>query len=244
MYNEVITIGASVLAVLDLNQVTKKMDILRQHVLFSALNDKQFQQVVQSAKSINLKEGKLLFAQQQAAESFYFLQSGDIKLYRLSPEGGEKVIELIRAKQTFAEAVMFMHGRVYPVNAQALSDCRLICINMQVFRGLLEHSSETSLKILGHMSRRLHALVQEIEELSLQNAKMRTIQFLLREIPANSEVPYQLQWHTPKTVLASRLSIRPETFSRILQQLMQEQLIKVEGKYIEILDIKGLQCYQ
>ncbi|RLA20104.1 MAG: Crp/Fnr family transcriptional regulator, partial [Gammaproteobacteria bacterium] len=51
------------------------------------------------------------------------------------------------------------------------------------------------------------------------------------------------KWDTPKTVIASRLSVRPETFSRILKQLIQEHLIKVEGKNIEILDIDGLKCY-
>jgi CRP-like cAMP-binding protein len=216
------------------------MDILRKNILFSGLSDEQFALVVTNSKIVQLKEGEVLFRQQQPAKYFYFLDTGDIKLYRLSPEGAEKVIELIRAGQTFAEAVMFMHGSFYPVNAQALADSQLIKIEMMTFRSLLEHSSETSLKILGHMSRRLHGLVQEIEELTLQNAKMRVIQFLLRELPVNAVSPYQLQWNMPKTVLASRLSIRPETFSRILQQLAQEHLIKVEGRKIEILNIDKL----
>jgi CRP-like cAMP-binding protein len=219
------------------------MDILRQNILFSGLDEEQFIRVVDSSKVIQLKEGQVLFAQQQAAEYFYFLEKGNIKLYRLSPGGGEKVIELIRAGQTFAEAVMFMQGNFYPVNAQALTDSRLIRIEMETFRCLLEGSAETSLKILGHMSRRLHGLVQEIEQLTLQNAKMRVIQFLLRELPRDAVSPCQLQWGTPKTVLASRLSVRPETFSRILKQLTQERLIVVDGKSIEILDIEGLRCY-
>ena len=219
------------------------MDILRQNILFSALDEEQFTRVVEASKVIQLQEGEVLFEQQQIANYFYLLETGDIKLYRLSPDGAEKVIELIRAGQTFAEAVMFMQGNIYPVSAQALTDCRLIRVEMKMFRDLLEHSPKSSLKILGHMSRRLHGLVQEIEQLTLQNAKMRVIQFLLRELPSDAVSPCQLQWNTPKTVLASRLSVRPETFSRILKQLTQEQLIKVERKSIEILDIDGLKCY-
>jgi len=219
------------------------MDILRQNILFSGLGKEQFARVVASSKTVQLKEGELLFEQKQAANYFYLLETGDIKLFRLSPDGGEKVIELIRAGQTFAEAVMFMHGSIYPVNAQAITDSRLIRIEMAMFRDLLEHSPQTSLKILGYMSRRLHGLVQEIDQLSLQNAKMRVIQFLLQELPSDAVPPCQLKWDTPKTVIASRLSVRPETFSRILKQLIQEHLIKVEGKNIEILDIDGLKCY-
>jgi len=219
------------------------MDSLHQNMLFSSLDAEQLAQVLLSAKRIQLKESDILFRQQQQALYFYLLETGDIKLYRLAPDGAEKVIELIREGQTFAEAVMFMQGNHYPVSAQALSDCQLIRIEMQPFRELLAQSPETSLKILGRMSQRLHGLVQEIEEVSLQNAKIRVVQFLLRELPEEISFPYTIAWNVPKTVLASRLSIRPETFSRTLQQLSQEQLIKVNRNTIEILNIEGLQCY-
>ncbi|MDF1583473.1 MAG: Crp/Fnr family transcriptional regulator [Methyloprofundus sp.] len=219
------------------------MELLRQNALFAGLNDEQFALVLEGSKSVDIQEGEVLFRQQQAAKYFYLLITGDIKLYRLSPEGAEKVIELIRPRQTFAEAVMFMAGGFYPVNAQALTDSRLIRVEMVMFRALLEHSPQSCLKILGHMSQRLHGAVQEIEQLTLQNAKMRVVQFLLRELPANMSVPYRLQWSAPKTVIASRLSIRPETFSRILQQLIQEGVIRVDGKFIAILDIEALRQY-
>ncbi len=219
------------------------MEILRQNILFSSLDKEQFARVASASKAIKLKGGEVLFQQQQVADYFYFLEQGEIKLYRLSIDGAEKVIELIRAGQTFAEAMMFMDAGFYPVNAQALVDCQLIRVEMVVFRDLLEHSPKTSLKILGYMSQRLHGLVQEIDQLTLQNAKNRVIQFILREIPVDATVSCQLEWSTPKTVLASRLSVRPETFSRILQQLSQEKLIKVDRKSIEILDINGLKYY-
>jgi len=219
------------------------MDALRKNILFSALDEEQFRRVLAASKAVALKEGDMLFQQQQIADYFYLLETGEIKLYRLSADGAEKVIELIKAGQTFAEAMMFMEGGFYPVNAQAVTESRLIRVEMAMFRDLLEHSPKTSLKILGYMSQRLHGLVQEIDQLSLQNAKMRVVQFLLRELPDNASSPCQLQWNTPKTVLASRLSVRPETFSRILQQLTQEQLIKVDKKSVEILDIEGLKAY-
>jgi len=218
------------------------MEILRENILFSSLTDEQYQLVLANTKRVQLSEGEVLFRQQTPAEYFYLLEIGDIKLYRLAPNGSEKVIELIRAGQTFAEAVMFMQGSIYPVNAQAFSSSQLIRIDMAVYRDLLKHSSETSLKILGYMSQRLHGLIQEIEQVSLQNAKIRVIQFLLRELPDGAEIPYLIQWNTPKTVLASRLSIRPETFSRTLQQLSQEGLIKVDKKSIEILNIEKLKA--
>jgi len=216
------------------------MNLLPQHLLFADLNEEQVRRVTANAATVQLAEGDHLFRQQQPAHYFFLLKTGAIKLYRLSPSGEEKVIELIREGQTFAEAVMFMQGSAYPVNAQALVDSQLVRIEMNAFRRLLEHSPQTCLKILGHMSQRLHGAVQEIDQLTLQNAKMRVIQFLLRELPIDASSPTTLQWRTPKAVLASRLSVRPETFSRILKQLSQQGIIKVEGKNVKILDVDTL----
>jgi CRP-like cAMP-binding protein len=212
----------------------------RQHLLFASFDDGQFRQVAHVMAEVRLADGEHLFRQQDPARYFYLLTAGQIKLYRLSANGEEKVIELIAAGQSFAEAVMFMDFGVYPVNAQALGDCALLRVDMAAYRTLLGQSPETCLRLLGHMSQRLHQSIREIGQLTLQNATMRIVQFLLNALPASVSAPHHIQWETPKSVLASRLSVRPETFSRILQQLSQERLIRVHGKTVEILDTEAL----
>lgn len=213
----------------------------RQHLLFSGFDEAQLLQVANVIAEICIADGEHLFRQQEPARYFYLLGSGQIKLYRLSAHGEEKVIELIAPGQSFAEAVMFMDIGVYPVNAQALGECRLWRVEMAAYRALLQQAPETSLRLLGYMSQRLHQLIREIDQLTLQNATMRIVQFLLNALPPQStDAPQPIQWETPKSILASRLSVRPETFSRILQQLSQEELIRVHGKTVEILDVAAL----
>jgi len=219
------------------------MTSLRQHLLFASLNEQQFSQVRADSNTTSLTEGDHLFHQQDPADYFYFLQSGDIKLYRLSPNGEEKVIELIHPGQTFAEAVMFMQIQHYPVHAQAISDCQLIQIRMSTFRKLLDHSPEACMKILARMSQILHGAIQEIDQLTLQNATMRVVQFMLQDASSDTQLPYVIKWTAPKATLASRLSVRPETFSRILKQLTHDGLIEVKGKTITVLDLDALRLY-
>ncbi len=220
------------------------MESLRQNFLFSTLDQQQFTSLVEHSSRQQLADGEHLFHQKEAADYFYLLETGNIKLYRLSSNGEEKVIELIHQGQTFAEAVMFMQGGTYPVNAQALSDCQLIRIHMKTFLKILENSTGNCLKILALMSQRLHGAIQEIDQLSLQNAKMRVIQFLLRDVTSDTCTPHTLKWAMPKATLASRLSVRPETFSRTLQQLSQAGLIQVKGKSITLLNIDALRQYR
>ena len=219
------------------------MTLLRQHILFATFNEQQFSQIEADTSTTSLLEGEHLFHQREPADYFYFLQSGEVKLYRLSPNGEEKVIELIRPGQTFAEAVMFMQIQHYPVHAQAISDCQLIQIKMKTFRKLLDHSPEACMKILARMSQILHGAIQEIDQLTLQNATMRVIQFMLQDVSKDTQLPYKIQWTAPKATLASRLSVRPETFSRILNQLTHDGLIEVHGKTINILNLDALRLH-
>ena len=177
---------------------------LRQHYLFASLDERQFARVAAAAHPLELPENGHLFHFGDPARYFYWLEAGQIQLYRLSPGGEEKVIEIIQPGQTFAEAVMFLQMPVYPVSAKAVFASRLWRIDMAVFLALLQESNPLCLNLLGGMSRRLHGAISDIDQLTLQNASMRVIQLLLQSAPDTTENPYSLEWETPKQVLASR----------------------------------------
>ncbi len=215
---------------------------LRRTYLFSALDEGQLRTVLTTAVEVHLAEGRLLFEQGQPAERFYLLTEGQVKLYRLSEEGDEKVVEVIKPGRSFAEAVMFMSAKCYPVNAEALVDSRLIGFSSQTFLGLLRGSVDTCLHMLGVMSQRMHWQLGEIDSLTLHNATYRLVAYLLRELPERGSGPQQLSLETPKQVIASRLSIKPETLSRILTRLTRDGLIEVKGSQITLRDPERLQA--
>jgi CRP-like cAMP-binding protein len=214
---------------------------LRLHYLFANLDELQFERLLPGVQALSLAEDEHLFHFGDQARCFYLLRTGQIQLYRLSPGGEEKVIEIILPGQSFAEAVMFFNINVYPVSAKAVLTCELWRVDMRLFLSLLQESNQLCLRLLGGMSRRLHGAIQDIDQLTLQNASMRVIQLLLQSAPERKSAPYSVAWETPKQVLASRLSVRPETFSRILQQLSRKGLITVQGKTIEVVSAEALE---
>jgi len=85
---------------------------LRRHPLFGGLDDVQLARLLETAQLINLDEGQHLFQCQQAASQFFMVRHGSIRLYLSAPDGAEKVIHLVTAGETFAEAITFMEGQV------------------------------------------------------------------------------------------------------------------------------------
>jgi len=210
---------------------------LRQCFLFANMAEPQFQRVVRHAITRQLKTGETLFEQGDSANRFYLLTSGQVKLFRLSPAGNEKVVSIITPGSTFGEALMFLDRPSYPVGAQALQASTLISLDALDFADMLKGSVDACFVLMADMSQRLRELLQEIDELSLHSATCRVAAYLLNHIPADTDT---FKLPVAKQVLASRLSTKPETFSRIFKDLSKRGIVTIDGNEIRILDKDAL----
>lgn len=213
------------------------IDALRTTPLLSRLSDVELQRVSAHALRQSLDEGQWLFSQGDPAKRFYLVQSGQIRLFRLSPEGAEKVIEIVSPGQTFAEALMFLNAPRYPVCAAALGPSEVIAIDARDFAAMLRESVDTCFVVMGALSQRLRGLIGEIDNLTLHTAKSRVARYLLAHCPEDRRA---FELDVRKGVLASRLSVKPETFSRVVKQLTQDGIIEVHGAHITILNRDAL----
>ena len=215
-------------------------DELHQIALFEALDDEQLASILKSSKVISLAAKKSLFEKGSPATHFYLLKSGQIKLFCLSAEGDEKVIEIINPSQTFAEAIMFMPKHIYPVSAEGIKNSEVYSFDMKQFREILENSKETCFRLLGTMGRQLHSKINDIDNLTLHNATYRLVVYLLEQLPEGALALSSIHLGATKSIIASRLSIKPETFSRILLRMSKQGLIEVHGNDISLIDVDGL----
>ena len=211
---------------------------LRQGMLFRRLSEAQLERVSRKARRLHLDESQALFHQGDPAERFYLVTAGQIKLYRLSPSGNEKVIDIVMPVNTFAEALMFLESPRYPVGAEALEPSEVISIDAVDFADMLAGSVKTCFLLLADMSQRLRGLIREIDNVTLQSATCRVANYLLAQAPEHVDA-FALQ--APKHILASRLSVKPETFSRIIKQLSTLNILEVRGNRVRIRDRQALQ---
>lgn len=217
--------------------------ILRRLPLFQQLSDPEVSQLAPAVRERRLAKGEMLFQKGDPAKGFFIVVFGQIKLAFPSSQGNEKVVEIIGHGQSFGEAVMFM-GKPYPVFAEALVDSMVMHVPHLAITELLAKDTEFANRMLAGLSLRLHSLVADVETYSLRSSTQRLIGYLLQhcaEAPAGEAVSVELP--TSKQVLASRLNLTPETFSRILHTLAERKLIEVKGRQITIADLERLRVF-
>ncbi len=216
---------------------------LRHHYLFAALDAAQRARLLAYVHTRPFATGELLFNQGDAAQAFFLLQSGAVKLYRLSAEGQEKVMRLIRPGQSFAESVMFMNEPRYPVHGQGIEGGSLVSIECEAFLAILRESFDTCCAVMAQMAQRIQTHWDEIELLALQNSRYRVIHYLLGLVPDGQRGRLNVILPTRKGLIAAQLAITPETFSRVLRALTDEGLIEVQDEVVDIYDTEVLRFH-
>jgi len=123
------------------------------------------------------KKGEILFEEGADAEGFYIVASGKVKVYKLSPDGRERILHVVQAGHSFAEAAIFDDGR-YPAFAETLQPATLLFFPKQEFLDLLHLHSQLAINMIAGLSHFLRQFAVQIEDLTFRDVPARTFRKL------------------------------------------------------------------
>jgi CRP/FNR family transcriptional regulator, dissimilatory nitrate respiration regulator len=213
--------------------------------MFGNFSKPERENVVRDCQLRRLARGDMVFRAGEECEAFHFIISGQVKLYFASSSGQEKVIEIVGPGQSFAEAMMFLQ-KPHLYNAQTLADTLMMSIGKRAVLGEIKRDHRFSMHMLTGISHCMHRLLQDVEGYALHSGMQRLIGYLLRNVPEGNTVNksiFTVSLPVSKATIASRLSLTPEYFSRVLHELETERLIEIDKREIRILDARRLANY-
>ncbi|MDP7707343.1 Crp/Fnr family transcriptional regulator [Mycobacterium sp. TY815] len=224
--------------------------------MFGGLDPEHVEFLAAQSRPIFLPAGQVLFRRGTPSTGFYMVREGRMQLSVSNSEGVVKVVEILSPGSAFGHAVMFLH-EPYPVDATALADTQLVFVPATAVDRVLDSDPAMARIMLASMARRLQSKVQDIAMLSLQSATQRIIAYMLGAAGAGSydlaggaasstspgDGSASVELPALKQVLASRLGMTPETFSRAIRTLSADGLIQVNGSVVEIPDLSALDAH-
>lgn len=217
----------------------KTQAFLANLAIFSEMSAGELDRIAAATVPQHFDKGQSIVQCGDPCTGFHVVVYGQVKLAFTSPQGVEKVVEIIRPGQSFGEALMFLDSP-YIVFAQALADSMLLHVAKHAVLNELGPNGFGRRMIAG-LAQRLHGLVRDVEAYSLRSGQERVIGYLLAELPEGmTSGPAEVRLTPGKSVLASRLNMTPEHFSRILHELAASGLIDVNGRSIRVPDVARL----
>ncbi|NNF98886.1 MAG: Crp/Fnr family transcriptional regulator [Desulfobacteraceae bacterium] len=217
----------------------KILSIIASIPLFNGLSPEHLQDLRNISVDKFYGKGKSVFMEGDECIGFFILASGKVKIFKLSPDGKEKILHIFGPGNPFGEVPVFSGGR-FPANAETIVKSHLIFFPRPAFIDLLKKQPSLSINMIAILSNRLREFTTQIENLSLKEVPGRLASYLLFLISEQGREDV-VTLPISKGQLASLLGTIPETLSRILTKMSAQQLIRVNGREIILSDLPGLQ---
>lgn len=210
--------------------------------LFNNCSDDFFAAV--KAESVHLKtqKGKILFLHGDAANRFYLIRTGWVKLFRETLDGTQAVVDIISKDHIFGDTSIFENSQ-YPYSAEIVEGGEILSYPVAPLKSEIERNPAFAYDMLSAMARYRKQQDREIEHRSIQNAAQRIGCFLLRLTKQDETGNIIIHLPYDKMLVASRLGMQPETFSRALKKLKDETGIEIKGSTIHVGALDQLSSY-
>jgi len=212
----------------------KTSDILIKSQLFGGLPEEHIAQIEAIAVDRHCNKGDVIFYDGDEGVGFYLVASGSVSVYKLSPEGKEQILHIVKEGDTIG-AVPVFSGKSFPANARAISKSHLLFFDREKFIQLITNKPSLTMNILALLSMRLREFTIQVENLSLKEIPGRLAAYLLylAQEQGNKDL---IKLNISKLQLANLLGTGPESLSRALGNMKSKKLIEEKGANIKLLN--------
>ena len=211
--------------------------MLGEIALFRGLPLAVIAEVARASQVLSLPKGRVIYAAGDRPRGLYYVMSGHLKTVVSSPEGGEKVIEILSPRQVFGVAELFADAACVST-VETVTPVVVMAVGRDgVFRAM-EQEPEVARRMLSAMAERQSSIERDIAADCFQSGSAKVVDYLVRlAVEHGCEAgQVELELEIPKHVLAARLGFTPETLSRIFRELSDAGMIHVHGKQVTLME--------
>jgi CRP-like cAMP-binding protein len=215
----------------------KARDILIKSQLFGELPEEHITEIEKIAVDKHFDKGDVIFYDGDEGNGFYLVATGSVSVYKLSSEGKEQILHIVKEGDTIG-AVPVFSGKSFPANARAISKSHLLFFDRKKFIQLITNKPSLTMNILALLSMRLREFTIQVENLSLKEIPGRLAAYLLYLSQEQGDKDL-IKLNISKIQLANLLGTGPESLSRALGNMKSRKLVEEEGANIRLIN-RGL----
>ena len=212
----------------------KARDIIIRSQLFFGLSEEHITEIEKIAVDKHYNKGEVIFYDGGEGIGFYLLISGSVNVYKLSAEGKEQILHIVKEGDTIG-AVPVFSGKSFPANARAVSKSHLLFFDKRKFIRLITDKPNLIMNILALLSARLREFTLQVENLSLKEIPGRLASYLLY-LSQEQENTDLVKLNISKVQLANLLGTGPESLSRALGNMKTKKIIEEEDSKIRLIN--------
>lgn len=214
--------------------------VVRRSTTFRTTDEAKLKDIVGDRTPRTHPRGQVLFLQGDHIDCLHLVVSGWVKLYRQTAEGADAIVGILGPGLGFGEAAALL-GTPAHATAETISEARILTIDVDRLRSRLAADPDLAFAMLASASMHLRSMVDELERLKGLPGPRRVAGFLCDLAGANAgaaafALPYE------KSLIAGRLGMTPESFSRALAKL-RDRGVSIDREHVRIARIENLRDF-
>ena len=199
--------------------------------LFSGMTQQEKGELLKEGHISHYSRGEYLFQHGDAIQNFHIVCSGTVQLFRQTPDGRQFTTGVIAAGRSIGEAEIFTTIREHQLSAVAVDDVVTMKLHMAWIKESAKKYSAMALNLLAELSKQSQMASVSAEHQATMTAAQRITCFFQQVCVLHDADPRGFELPYSKTLIASRLGIEPETFSRALTKI-RDYGITVNGTHV------------
>jgi CRP/FNR family transcriptional activator FtrB len=216
----------------------QNIELVRRTPFFVVAGEAAMARLLRTSFTQQLPRGTVMFDQNERADFLHLLLEGSVGLVARDEYGAETTVEIFGPGELFLVPAAVLE-LPYLASATALTDIRILMIPADVFRAGIAEDPNLARATIELLSRHWRMMVDQVVDLKLRSADRRLARFLARRVPeeagaGSGDLP------EPRSAIAARLGMTPETLSRTLGALEAEGVLRLSGKRIDVPDREKL----
>ena len=191
-------------------------------------------------KNFNFKKGETIFHEGDKVTGIYFVYEGKVKVHKKWRDDKELIVRFANQGAIVGHRGLGTDN-TYPVSATALEPVTVCFIDLEFFQSTLKVNPEFTIKLMTFFAEELYVSEKKMRNLAHMPVKGRIAQALvtLSERFGTAE-DGSIDIRLSRQDLASFAGTTYETVFRIMNELVNDQLVEVQGKNIIIRDIEKI----
>jgi len=215
---------------------------LRSIPLLTGLSEAEKDALLEGGHLRQYSRGQMIFGHGEPVTHFYVVVRGTVQLFRENSDGHEKTIDVLKDGQTMCESEIMDSCRSHRVNAVPVEDTTLLEFPVGWLKSTAQRHSNFALNLLSLIAAQAHMAEVEAEHQATMSAAQLVACFLQRLCVLYDFDPHGFELPYSKTLIASRLGMELETFSRAVAKL-REHGIALKGTHVAIHDLSRIEQY-
>ncbi|MGB9682107.1 MAG: Crp/Fnr family transcriptional regulator [bacterium] len=224
----------------------ESIEFLKTLSLFKGISEDAIRKILAIAKEKRYKKGEIIYYQGDISYTLDIIKKGKLKVTIMTEEGKEKILAILSEGDIIGE-ISLIDNRPRSATVEALEDCSLLSIKKEDFGKFLLEYPKISIEIARILSERLRDADRSIEELTFYDVRTRIISLLISlgeryGKPISNGIEIHIRFTHQE--LADLVGSSRETITRVLGELQENKIIRIEKDKILIIAPEKLKIFK